>query len=96
MERELIALLEIAPKDGTLTIQVRTIKEVNSIDRVIVYADGCQREYLMPLPKERKEGKWIPYKLYLGDELKCSVCGYGWGDEVYNFCPNCGAKMKGE
>ena len=37
-------------KDGTLTIQARTIKEVNSIDRVVVYADGCQREYLMPLP----------------------------------------------
>lgn len=29
-------------KDGTLTIQARTIKEVNSIDRVVVYADGCE------------------------------------------------------
>ena len=58
---------------------------------------GEYHKMVQPLNEEvRKEGKWIPYKLYLGDELKCSVCGYGWGDEVYNFCPNCGAKMKGE
>lgn len=34
-------------KDGTLTIQARTIEEVNSIDRVVVYADGCEREFLL-------------------------------------------------
>ena len=85
-------------KDGTLTIQARTIKEVNSIDRVIVYADGCQREYLMPLPtiEERKEGEWLDNK-WLGE--KCSVCG--WELHYINFgqfkyCPNCGARMKGE
>ena len=50
-------------KDGTLTIQARTIKEVNSIDKVVVYADGYEQEYLMPIPsaepttRERKEAK---------------------------------------
>ena len=46
---------------------------------------------------ERKNGKWIEdremYKVY-----RCSVCddcyqdvGYG-----YNYCPNCGADMRGD
>ena len=94
-------------KDGTLTIQARTIKEVNSIDRVIVYADGCQREYLMPLPtvEERKEGEWN----FIGwNQFECTCCGYPYtqeqlravttrNDQIFpHFCPNCGAKMKGE
>ena len=88
-------------KDGTLTIQARTIKEVNSIDRVVVYADGCQREYLMPLPtiEERKEGEWI-HDVHYGLQLpehRCSICGeWEYSDTESNFCPKCGAKMKGE
>ena len=90
-------------KDGTLTIQARTIKEVNSIDRVVVYADGCQREYLMPLPtvEERKEGRWIDtdyINLQLDTYLaSCSECGYQMNVHnnrgYFNFCPNCGARM---
>lgn len=88
-------------KDGTLTIQARTIKEVNSIDRVVVYADGCQREYLMPLPtvEERKEGYWIRD----GHHIRCSECSEyicdkdREGDTIpQNYCPNCGARIKGE
>jgi len=86
-------------KDGTLTIQARTIKEVNSIDRVVVYADGCEREYLMPLPEERKEGEWI-HDIHYGLKLpehRCSICGeWEYSDTESKFCPNCGAKMKGE
>ena len=90
-------------KDGTLTIQARTIKEVNSIDRVVVYADGCQREYLMPLPtvEERKEGRWIDtdyINLQLDTYLaSCSECGYQMNVHnnrgYFKYCPNCGAKM---
>ena len=29
--------------------------------------------------------------------LKCSVCEYAdFRKEYFNYCPNCGAKMKGE
>ena len=51
----------------------------------------------------QKTGKWIPWKAYYGedrkswsDELKCSECGYKWGDEEYKFCPSCGARMERE
>ena len=48
---------------------------------------------------ERKKGKWIKwdFKTFgaFGDwEYKCSNCEKVYGGE-YNFCPNCGADMRG-
>ena len=49
---------------------------------------------------EPKQGEWITEY----DRLKCPFCGMSIDDEVhwlyseeynFNFCPNCGAKMKG-
>ena len=57
----------------------------------------------IPTIEERKEGKWIQqpsYKPFTDDEKeimvapKCSVCG-GHGRFRNNYCPNCGARMKG-
>lgn len=52
----------------------------------------------------KPQGEWIgdtDYESYQGsyEAYKCSKCGYGlhWRDyysNKYNFCPNCGAKMK--
>jgi hypothetical protein len=49
----------------------------------------------------RPMGKWIEVAM----RIKCSVCGTDFNDEVtccsncyrwpWNYCPNCGAKMKG-
>lgn len=89
-------------KDGTLTIQARTIKEVNSIDRVIVYADGCEREYLMPLPEEREESRWIPFLPEYEDMFGCFKCKgivrlpFKATRMPYKYCPYCGTKLKGE
>ena len=58
---------------------------------------------------ERKRGKWIPHsekcREYIGtvlvnveyDYWLCDACGYRVekGQPMYNFCPNCGADMRG-
>ena len=42
-------------------------------------------------------GRWIEKPYLLGTTNVCSVCGenYGMPHGKYNFCPNCGADMKG-
>ncbi len=42
-----------------------------------------------------RHGRWIEKPYLLGTSRFCSLCGsnYGMPHEVYNFCPNCGAKM---
>lgn len=42
---------------------------------------------------KRSEGKWIRHKEYCLYN-KCSVCEHGHCRED-NYCPNCGAKLKG-
>ena len=45
------------------------------------------------LEQEPKTGHWIPRNSFLL-QYKCSECGQE--SEKYNFCPNCGADMRGE
>lgn len=40
----------------------------------------------------RPQGEWIKLRDY---DFKCSVCGYSLMDK-YNFCPECGADMRGD
>lgn len=40
-----------------------------------------------------KQGEWIERK-YEWFLYKCNLCG-GGSDYMYNYCPNCGARMKG-
>ena len=41
---------------------------------------------------DRPQGEWIDD----GFAHRCSICGkQGVGIEYYNYCPNCGAMMKG-
>ena len=44
-------------KDGTLTVQMPTIKEAKAIDKIVVYADTYKQEYSLP-----KVGEWISVK----------------------------------
>lgn len=54
--------------------------------------------------QEQKVGKWIEKDGFDGDVYyDCSVCGESWTtiegtpwDNDMNYCPHCGAKMKGE
>ena len=57
---------------------------------------------------ERKKGKWIEYPdclryedAYSDDQIACSACHHVFSildncTEEFNFCPNCGADMRGE
>ena len=64
-------------------------------------------EHLKQMPSaqlERKKGKWITTDDgWDGEYFVCSVCGCPWTliegnpeDNGMNFCPNCGADMRGK
>ena len=92
-------------KDGTLTVQMPTIKEAKAIDKIVVYADTYKQEYSLP-----KVGKWIwnPDGIDWGlgawvcSKCKCKPETWWEADKRYNpyqcagghFCGNCGAKME--
>lgn len=42
-------------------------------------------------------GRWVEKPYLLGTTRYCSICGqnYGMPHGVFNYCPNCGAKMDG-
>ena len=47
-----------------------------------------------------KEGEWsatsaeVDGSRFTGE--RCSICGWWKSMGIYNYCPNCGARMKGE
>ena len=43
----------------------------------------------------RPRGRWIEKPYLIGTTRYCSKCGenYGMPHGVFNYCPNCGAKM---
>lgn len=42
--------------------------------------------------EERMKGEWIK----CGWSIRCSICNYDMPYSVRNFCPNCGADMRGD
>lgn len=49
---------------------------------------------------KRGKGKWIPHKSKFGGPgekvYTCNKCGYNIGFRQENYCPHCGADMRGE
>lgn len=63
---------------------------------------GCEKQGVwksdidaMPTIEERKTGKWIKFDY---PWYQCSECGAVRENKSFleNFCPNCGADMRGE
>ena len=65
----------------------------------IIYRDVVFVKDIEVLPSadpERKKGKWIDKSGGIKDAWNyCSICGEQAID-LYDFCPNCGADMRGE
>ena len=66
-------------------------------DRILNYAFEVAASCVYNLPSaERKRGRWIT-KSTNGEMFDvCSACGYVEWDDPHNYCPNCGAEMRGE
>ena len=49
-------------------------------------------------PVERKKGRWVTYKVspWGHEDIKCSECGRRGCSSYWDFCPACGADMRGE
>lgn len=75
------------------------------IAKMFTYAAINDVKHASTIEPERKTGKWIgtEYDGYADGnpvyyEWKCSACGCVIEDDepTWNFCPNCGADMRGE
>ena len=77
--------------------------KVKDVEIALVFSGLCDgktckevREVLNSIPTiDRPQGEWIDISEWYAPRQKCSICetivdGYG-----SNFCPDCGAKMKG-
>jgi len=64
------------------------------------YVNDCEedgRPEWCPLKaQEPKRGRWIKKPYLLGTSWFCNLCGsnYGMPHEIFNYCPNCGARME--
>jgi rubrerythrin len=96
-------------KMSDLISRQAAINKLNERQRKLIYCFGFENDavkimdiaksIIATLPSvqpECKTGEWI----YDGDGYKCNKCGtvYGWwaDSQTSNFCPNCGADMRGE
>ena len=46
--------------------------------------------------KDRPQGEWVDNGIEDSILSKCTVCGFDVGAFTFNYCPNCGADMRGE
>lgn len=101
-EEAIQTLKEIQSGARTLMLTVGSVELENGLLR------DCQAlgMAIEALEKAPKKGRWISdYDGYYDLTLfKCSECEHEWCFEVeedifdldYNYCPNCGAYMRGE
>ena len=72
----------------------------NDYDELVAFADAIAEQEIIQLP-ERKKGKWIVTSEFEDCRYaKCNQCKvtqvFYYNKPLTNFCPNCGADMKGK
>lgn len=79
------------------------IKREDVIEALYKYSfvskDVIEKEINAIPSADRPQGEWIFRREFVEDTpftgYRCSNCNYWQGMGVGNYCPNCGAKMKG-
>ena len=105
IDADALKFKNVAEVNGILT-HILTAEEINNATTAVdlpelkeAYQDGYKDGQ-----NERPQGKWLDEK-YVAFHLTCNQCGCNLrrqknevfeGDFDYNFCPNCGADMRGE
>lgn len=62
------------------------------IDGLCEYIDSRPTLDVQPV----RRGEWVDNGIPESMLSACSVCGFPCGAYTFNFCPNCGADMRGE
>ena len=59
---------------------------------------NCPRfcEVIRNAIEERPHGEWLKSDMPESVLAKCSICGFDCGAKTHNFCPECGADMRGD
>lgn len=71
---------------------IKALYKYNFVTKEVI-----EREIIAIPSADRPSGEWIEQEDDYHHYWECSECGMGVGlDDIRNFCPNCGAKMKGE
>ena len=87
--------MRLIDKDALLNIFSRYYgNDKIEVDEVIEWIDE------QPTIEERKTGNWVGIDDEPCETFECDVCGFVLDDWIegafYNYCPNCGADMRGE
>ena len=74
-------------------------RELNAQYAIKAITSETVRDILNHLPSvqpTRPHGEWGKSDIPESILSKCSVCGFNLGAYTHNFCPNCGADMRGD
>ena len=93
-----VSVSELINKQPTIEPKTKVIAQVTFDEdklREIVHeaVERIKEEYDIV---ERPQGEWIEQEDDYHHYWECSECGMGVGlDDIRNYCPNCGCRMKG-
>ena len=94
-----------------LDMAIKALERASCIKEKCAYCPHCEHcdvddetLAIKALEQQPKTGHWIEKDDFDGDTYyDCSECGESFclidgtpTDNLYNYCPNCGAKMEGE
>lgn len=71
---------------------IKALYKYNFVTKEVI-----EREIMSIPSADRPQGEWIEQEDDYHHYWECSECGMGVGlDDIRNYCPNCGADMRGD